>query len=92
MGAEIGFGYLHRLPTDCRKSTGTTSGFVIVPKEQYVPRTTEEPEELESSQVRLPRLVDNIQNVTLWFTKNKIVRESSRVSLGQYFIGTGETT
>ena len=30
LGAEIGFGYLHRLPESSRNSTGTSIGFVSV--------------------------------------------------------------
>lgn len=31
LGAEVGFGYLHRLPEDSRTSTGESIGFVSIP-------------------------------------------------------------
>ena len=30
LGAEIGFGYLHRLPASSRETIGTSAGFVSI--------------------------------------------------------------
>lgn len=33
LGAEVGHGYLHRLPSACRGTTGASVGFVTLPKD-----------------------------------------------------------
>jgi hypothetical protein len=33
LGAEVGHGYLHRLPSACRGTTGASIGFVTLPKD-----------------------------------------------------------
>lgn len=74
LGAEIGFGYLHRLPERCRKTIGTSIGFVSISKS--VVAATEAYGRQMSSEKRASREHDMVEE------KKSMVPSNSQRSSG----------